>query len=328
MVAQVDRRYARTGLSNVVVRGVSYLLYEGRPLTTRGRAVNPVLTANLRRAARKPADVPRSPIFLVGLGRSGTTLLGQLLSVHPEIAWLNEPKLLWHVVHPGEDVIGSYSQAPGRLLMDENDATDDVVRRGRNLAGHYLATVRRGRLLDKYPELIFRLDFVRAIFPDAQFLLLQRRAAAASDSIRLWSEGHRVDDADWWGRRGRKWQVMFDELVAPDPELPPLFDRRPGNNDPARMALLEWLLVAERSAQVMADPDVHLVRYEDLVNDPATALRQICGGLDLPRSTDMEAYAVDVCRRPEPRELDKDTPGVLRRRVAEAERALGYVEGG
>ena len=42
-------------------------------------------------------------------------------------------------------------------------------RRAAQMFGAYLTTTRSERLVDKYPELIFRVDFVRALFPDARF---------------------------------------------------------------------------------------------------------------------------------------------------------------
>jgi hypothetical protein len=38
--------------------------------------------------------------------------------------------------------------------------------------GAYLALTGTTRVIDKYPELVFRVDFVRALFPEAKFLLI------------------------------------------------------------------------------------------------------------------------------------------------------------
>jgi hypothetical protein len=32
------------------------------------------------------------PVFIVGCGRSGTTILGEMLGRHPQLAYLNEPR--------------------------------------------------------------------------------------------------------------------------------------------------------------------------------------------------------------------------------------------
>ena len=61
------------------------------------------------------------PIFIVGTGRSGTTILGKILSVHKQVAFLNEPKALWFFANKEDDLIGSYSKSKGRYHFNEND---------------------------------------------------------------------------------------------------------------------------------------------------------------------------------------------------------------
>ena len=40
------------------------------------------------------------PVFIIGCGRSGTTILGKTLSRHPKIKYLNERRDLWHEAYP------------------------------------------------------------------------------------------------------------------------------------------------------------------------------------------------------------------------------------
>ncbi len=101
MIAQIDREYLSYGFARTARRLASYGLYEGRPLTTKGRFINPLVFTWLNILAALPGEpVVRQPIFITGLGRSGTTILGILLSVHREVGYLNEPKALWHVIDP------------------------------------------------------------------------------------------------------------------------------------------------------------------------------------------------------------------------------------
>ena len=54
MVAQLDRLYATLRPQRVPPRLISYALFEGRPLTTRGRWINPLVLAHLELEARLP----------------------------------------------------------------------------------------------------------------------------------------------------------------------------------------------------------------------------------------------------------------------------------
>ena len=49
----------------------------------------------------------QSPILIVGSPRSGTTLLGKILSSHPEVAYWEEPRTIWSQGHAwrGDDVL-------------------------------------------------------------------------------------------------------------------------------------------------------------------------------------------------------------------------------
>ena len=107
MVAQLDRLYVSTRPTKAYSRLVSYLLFEGRPLTTKGQWINPLVAAHFGLEKRLPQfRQVKQPVFILGTGRSGTTILGLILSLHRDVGFLNEPKALWHSVNPADDLIG------------------------------------------------------------------------------------------------------------------------------------------------------------------------------------------------------------------------------
>jgi hypothetical protein len=172
MVAQVDSRYFKTRPTKLASRLVSYALFEGRPVTTRGQWINPLLFAHFALEKKLPQfRKVEQPVFILGTGRSGTTILGVVLSMHREVGFLNEPKAMWHAIYPEEDVIGSYSRGPARYRLEASDADEAAKHNAHRLFGAYLASIFSPRLVDKYPELIFRVPFVREIFPDAKSLV-------------------------------------------------------------------------------------------------------------------------------------------------------------
>lgn len=282
--------------------------------------MNPLVFAHLRVAARLPVrDRVDRPIFVVGVGRSGTTLLGRLLGVHPDVGFLNEPKALWQVVTPDDDIIGSYSPACGRLRLGAADATSEARMTVRRLISWYLLITRSQRLVDKYPELIFRVAFVQALFPDARFVMVTRSPSDVLASIDGWSNRHRADDTDWWGIGGRKWRVLWDEVVAVDPNLAwiaEVLDRKVSTG--VERAAVEWLATATEALRLRRDPDVPfaIVAYEELMADPADTVERLLAACRLPmcgRVVDFARRQVRAgCRHPAPESL----PGPLAVRMA------------
>lgn len=303
MVAQIDARYMRISPAKSFDRLLSYALFEGRPLTTRGRWINPLVFAIAGLIKRYAVETrPEAPVFIIGTGRSGTTVLGVVLSLHPEVGFLNEPKALWHSVFPREDLTGSYTDEPALYRLSELHATDDVVRSMRRLYGAYSYAVGARRALDKYPELIFRVPFVRRIFPDARFLFLLRDGADTCRSIDSWSQRHGSTEAgepvDWWGRNDRKWRCMVEQLVRADPQLGDQTEVIRRFTRQTDRAAVEWMLTMREGLRLVDElPDsVMPVKYEELVQAPITTLRRIFEFCELPNDPLTLNYASRTLR--------------------------------
>ena len=247
MIAQIDREYMNYGVARSVRRLVSYGLFEGRAVTTKGRFINPLVFAWLKVLACLPGEPKvRQPVFITGLGRSGTTILGILLSLHRQAGYLNEPKAMWHIIDPRQDINGNYSSAGARYHMNASDVTPEISRRAHRLYARYLATISAERVVDKYPELIFRVGFVRSIFPDAKFIFMTRNGVNAISSIVKWSEqesgkqGNHSDD--WWGKDDIKWHYICEQLIQPDKAFEEIWKMPLAKLDHVNRAALEWVL--------------------------------------------------------------------------------------
>lgn len=330
MVAQLDATYIYTRPTKLVTRLASYALFEGRPLTTRGRWINPVVFGQFALVRRLPQlrAVDR-PVFILGTGRSGTTVLGKVLSMHPHVGFLNEPKALWHVVHTGEDVAGNYTRGAARFRLGADDATPEVSRRAHRLYGYYLALTRSRRVVDKYPELIFRVPFVRAVFPDARFVWLVRNGWDTAHSITKWSEreGREVQGEvhDWWGADLRKWRLMVEELVPEHPEFQAHLDDIATLTRHEDMAAVEWTVTMREGIRLMeSEPGLlHRVRYEDLTARPVETLRALSAFCGLPEDHRLLDYAARTLSPQMPRPAVDLHPAVRPAFLATME-ALGY----
>ena len=291
MIAQVDSLYVRTRPWKLWSRLLSYGLFEGRPLTTRGRWINPLVFGHFALEKRLPQlRAVKKPVFILGTGRSGTTVLGIVLSMHREVGYLNEPKALWHAVYPKEDLIGSYDAGEGYFRLGVQEASEDVRRTAHRLFGAYLAATLSRRVLDKYPELIFRVPFVKAIFPDAKFLVLIRNGWDTSHSIDQWSDRLGMEEGDqtldWWGLNGRKWNLLIDQIVPEHADLAAHATAMRSWTDQRHMALVEWIVTMREATKVLRtySDDAMRVDYEHLCAQPARVLSDITNFLELARN--------------------------------------------
>lgn len=280
MVAQIDRSMLRKRPGKILARIYSWALVEGRPLTTKGRWINPVVFGSFVLATKLPAKKEAyEPIYIIGTGRSGTTILGKLFAMHKDAAFLNEPKAVWHYAHGAEDIAGNYMQGAATIRLPQSDASPKLAKK---IAQIYSMVLRLGaakRVVDKYPELLFRLPFVRSLFPKAVFIALQRDGVHTCSSIDRWSklEGRESAEGeeDWWGLDSRKWHLMIDQLVPEHPDLFEIHAKLRSVTDDRDRAAVEWILSSRELRKVDGADDVIVVKYEDLCADPEATLHMV-----------------------------------------------------
>ena len=274
MIAQIDRTYLKKHPLRSLVRLVSYLFYEGRPLTTKGRWFNSVVFAFYRlQTVLFRGKEEQKICCIVGTGRSGSTILGVSLSVHPHVGFLNEPKALWSYACAYDDLIGSYRSQAGLYCLDESHADAQAIRRLRRVYRGYECLTRSRCICDKYPENVFRVPYIKKVFPKSKFIFLVRNGYATVQSIRRWSpskKSSRNPDRDnWWGRDDRKWMLITEQLVKRDPVLQPHYDKIRGWDSDQDRAAVEWILSMKKGLEILSayPDDVFFLRYEDYVAD-------------------------------------------------------------
>ena len=331
MIAQLDPLYIKTRPTKVLTRLMSYTFFEGRPLTTKGRWINPLVfyilkTVSTNKNRYKPV---KKPIFILGTGRSGTTILGVVLSMHREIGYLNEPKAMWHLIHPHEDIIGSYSRDDAKYRLTTEDATDEMRQRAAQMFGAYLTATRSKRIVDKYPELIFRVGFVRALFPDARFIFLVRNGWDTCHSIANWSKRLGVhvngEKHDWWGVEDRKWKLLSEQLAKTDPAFSEIANEVAHFERHLDRAAVEWIITMREGMRLMDNlPDcTHLVRFEDLTAKPDETLSALCDFCELPTDTTFQEYARQILH-PVPARKSFDVHPEIAPMFYETMKELGY----
>ncbi len=330
MIGQLDKDYLRFGTRNVLHRLVSYLFFEGRPHTTRGQWINPFVKTFLKSLAALPGNPqPEKPIYITGLGRSGTTILGKILSLHEDVGFLNEPKLMWAVADPKTDVCGDYVDANGQFVLRSNDANANIKLQIERMLSRYARLTGIKRPLDKYPEFIFRVGYLKDILPSSKIVFISRNGNDAVASVAHWSQdngvevGERTDD--WWGRGGVKWKYLCEQFINVLPEYEEIAKLDLNNMDHVNRAALEWIITMRQGMNVLNTwpNEVYHIKYEDLVREPAVELKKLLQACDLAPSEEVVAYsqkALYVGKRKEKPEL-QDSISVL---FDETMSLLGY----
>ncbi|MCG8053253.1 MAG: sulfotransferase [Candidatus Thiodiazotropha endolucinida] len=298
MIAQLDSEYNKNGFKKILRRLVSYGFFEGRPHTTKGQWFNPVVFSLLKLINFVPGtSTLHKPIFITGLGRSGTTILGVILSLHRDVGFLNEPKAIWRLVDPQHDINGDYVSTNGKFKLSSKDVTENATLTANRIFSRYLKLVNSSRLVDKYPELIFRVDYILKLFPDAKILFLTRNGCDAIHSIDLWSRRLGIQKngviEDWWGRDDVKWSYLRDQIINIDDTYAEIRSVATKDLDHVNRAALEWIItMREGLKQYSQYPNsVYQFKYEDLLIYKSDVISQILECCELSRDNTVTTYA-------------------------------------
>ena len=144
------------------------------------------------------------PVFILGCGRSGTTILGNALSRHSKITYLNERRDLWFLAYPETDIWTNKSvKRNGKLLLTAADAETGKSKMLRQLFFEEAAKNKRQLLVEKLPINNFRVDFINEIFPEARFVHIYRNGFEVAKSIEKLSK-----QGQWYGYNNYKWNLL------------------------------------------------------------------------------------------------------------------------
>lgn len=260
------------------------------------------------------------PVFIVGCGRSGTTILGDTLAVHSSVTYLNEPRHLWADAYPATDVWSDRAvERAGRLDLTGAVRTPEQDRRLK--VNFFCETSARGgqRLVEKLPINSFRLPFIDAVFPDALFVHLLRSGLEVARSIERMPE-----DNPWYGYDDYKWKLMEEYADRRERyrELVPLCDTV------RRRGLLEWRMSVETAIEYLEALPAkrHIaVTYEELLDRPVEIVRRVEEFAGLAPSKTVHSFAEANLQRRSPKIEVTHLSETEERLAGELMRRLGYL---
>ena len=238
-----------------------------------------------------------TPVFIIGCGRSGTTILGQTLGQHPNICYLNERRDLWHQAYP-EFNIWSSSKKGTFLEAKAKHHQTNKSRRLRQLFFKEQVLHKSTILLEKLPVNSFRIEFLRACFPEARFIYLHRNGMEVSHSIEK-----AIAIGNWYGVNNQKLNLLNDLAFKNG------FDIDHIAQDPLHQALLEWRLSMHYSHQAFKTMDKALfinLSYQDLTSDSPKWLKNIFQFLSLDCEDSLIQKYSSTIRKSKPQKIADD----------------------
>lgn len=204
------------------------------------------------------------PIFVLGVPRSGTTLLRILLDSHPAIACGPEtPWLGGHQPRSVMDLCRALTDEPWGYCRSFGMPPETVTAAARTfvdtlLRAHAEARGKR-RWAEKTPDNLLHVDFLASLFPGARFVSIVRDGLDAAASTAHVAEHRRGISA--WHEENLPW--------GPDAFT--------GNS--VFTALLRWRHWNRLLARSLEGRQHLSLRYEDLVARPEPTVRDLCAFL-------------------------------------------------
>ena len=222
-----------------------------------------------------------TPVFLLSLPRSGSTMLQRALGRHPNIATLSEPWFLLGLIPPTaiDEAVATYEYSTYRMAIEDLTAAfpngvddwNDAMRSAAQVIYDRLCPNEQAiYFLDKTPRYALAPKAVTALFPDAPVIILWRNPLAiAASMMTTWSKGR-------WNlfRFKQDLDIALPRLIdfarANDSALTMRYEEASANLDAVTAAVCDRLGIA--SAKLSENTDVML---SGRMGDPTGGMKQV-----------------------------------------------------
>lgn len=233
-------------------------------------------------------------VFIIGCGRSGTTILGKCISRFNEVLYLNEPRGIWHRYYKNLNIWKS----KGQLIAKQEDHS---FIKTFFLKIHFCTLMflkRKKVLVEKLPVNAFRLDFLIKIFPKAKFIFIRRNALEVANSIDVFNKKQR-----WFGYKDQKWNELKKILQSKKIHIP-------SNLTPKQKGLFEWRLANEFMDEFLKKHNINEkkiieINYSSFVDNPMNQLNRISTFLEIKK---LKKLDIKIKRKSNKIDEDKITP--------------------
>ncbi len=245
----------------------------------------------------------KKPIFIVGSGRSGTTIFYNLIATHPELCWFSNytnklpefpllamghrllevpglgKQLKFKMMHSkspyvlkpmeAENIYHSYCKFRDDIKTTEEDLTAEMEYRLKSQIRFHLKYTGKKRFISKQTANNQRIRMIHKMFPDAYYIHIIRDGRAVANSLQniFWWNNIYI----WWlGYKPPKWKEM--------------------GNDPIELCALQWQRDVEEilnHRHLFGDRYIE-IKYENFITDVKNTMNNIVDFCELKRSDEFE----------------------------------------
>jgi hypothetical protein len=294
--------------------------------------------------------VLKSPIFIFGFPRSGTTLLRSILGQHSNISLVNEPELVWALRYAGYDLDSKFSREDRSIVLDKLKRIGLCRKHLENNTGLVTAFINSRETLsfkEVYEKLLprpngnqlvwgekslnnlFFIGYLLRMYPTAVLIHIVRDARSVV--LSNYKKQHRKAS-------GKSPHIDHDPFV---PWLQTVLYF-------AVQARLwkRWMSIARHSMQLIPADNRIEIKYEDLLENPKKCLQSLCDKIGLtyedrmidsaarrsdPVLTDRSAYAheklaqnLDQSRARSYKDLPDQLVWIIERQAGAMMQQFGY----
>ena len=145
---------------------------------------------------------PDKIVFLIGCGRSGTTLISSLIGSCSNTHILNERRDLWHKVFPELNIWDNINSVLDFKNSDYNTKKNEQIR---SIFFKEAERHKKNNILEKLPINCFRLNFINKAFPEAKFIVIKRNPLEVAASIE-----EKIGKGNWYGINDNKLRLLIE----------------------------------------------------------------------------------------------------------------------
>ena len=291
---QLDQMFHNQVRDRGFVRSLNAALGEwSRAIVAAADALGPSMPSDSEIA--RGLELARSPVFVCGPARAGTTLLRDLLDGHPELAVIPVETGFYGMARPlmqlREDLHRTYltrtwlqrlAYAPPFWLLPPAESGSPYVGFARDFAGWWqLPDHHRAARQRSWPLLTFALSYAQQLgggrLPAGARMWVEKTPSHVHCLDRIWQDLPAAKVI----QIVRGPQAVLASYKAAAMRMPPhrVSRRRTARHVLAQMA--PAYRIAAHSGNLQAEGRYHLVRYEDLVADRRAAMGRIAAFLEI-----------------------------------------------